>query len=111
MPTSVAPISHGSSENFARRYSEKKYDMKVTMPSDVPRGPKRRAYAAPKTTTTNRTSAITGCGDTSAAAVMASAVGSGSSAMVIRCRRGSGSLTERAETIVISAPSNATVNG
>ena len=33
VPTRVAPISHGSSENCARRYSEKKYDMKVTMPS------------------------------------------------------------------------------
>ena len=85
--------------------------MNVTMPSAVPRGPKRRAYTATNTTNTNRTSPITGCGDTSAAAVMASAVGSGSSAMVMRCRRGSGSFTERAETIVISAPSSATVSG
>ena len=41
-PTSVAPTSQGSSENFARRYSVKKYDMNVTIPSAVPRGPNRR---------------------------------------------------------------------
>ncbi len=63
------------------------------------------------TTTTNNTSPITGCGVTRAAVVMDRAVGSGSSAIVMRCRRGSGSFTDRAETIVISAPSSATVIG
>jgi hypothetical protein len=51
------------------------------------------------------------CGASSAAAVIASAAGTGSSAIVTFCRRGSGSLTDRAETMVMTTPSSATVNG
>jgi hypothetical protein len=42
---------------------------------------------------------------------MERAAGTGSSAIVIRCRWGSDSLTDRAATIVISTPSKATVSG
>ncbi len=63
------------------------------------------------TTSTNPASATSGCGDNSVATVIATALGIGSSAMVIFCRRGSGSFTERPETIVISTPSSATVSG
>ena len=42
---------------------------------------------------------------------MDSAAGSGSSAIVIRCWCGSGSLTDRAAIIVMTTPSNATVSG
>jgi hypothetical protein len=36
-PTGTAPISHGSSAALARKYNVKKYAMKVTIPSAVPR--------------------------------------------------------------------------
>ena len=85
--------------------------MNATMPSALPRAPKRRMYAAVNTTTTKTTSPATLCGASSAAAVMASAAGTGSRAMVIRCRWGSGSLTERAAIMVMTTPSNATVSG
>ncbi len=42
---------------------------------------------------------------------MDSAAGNGNNAIVIRCWRGSGSLTDRAAIIVITAPSSATVSG
>jgi hypothetical protein len=85
--------------------------MKVTIPSAVPRAPNRRIYAAVNTTSTNPASATTTWGVSSAAAVMASAAGTGSSAIVIFCRRGSGSLTDRAATMVMMTPSSATVSG
>lgn len=42
VPTATAPIIQGSSETRARRYSVKKYDMNATIPSALPRAPKRR---------------------------------------------------------------------
>ena len=42
---------------------------------------------------------------------MDSAAGSGSNAIVMRCWRGSGSLTDRAAIIVMTTPSSATVSG
>jgi hypothetical protein len=43
--------------------------------------------------------------------VIDAAAGNGSSAIVIRCCRGSGSLTDRDAIIVMTTPSNATVSG
>ncbi len=85
--------------------------MNVTIPSALPRAPNRRRYTALNTTATNTMSLTTLCGASSVPAVMASAAGSGNSAIVIFCWRGSGSLTARPETIVISTPSSATVTG
>ena len=85
--------------------------MNATMPSALPRAPKRRMYAALNTTTTNTASLITWWDASTAAAVMDRAAGKGSSAMVIRCWRGSGSLTDRAATMVMTTPSKATVSG
>jgi hypothetical protein len=85
--------------------------MNATMPTTLPRAPKRRMYAAANTIATKTMSLATMCGASSAAAVMASAAGTGSSAIVIRCRRGSGSLTDRDATMVITTPSKATVRG
>ena len=81
------------------------------MPSARPRAPKRRMYTAVNTTTTKPMSAATLCGASSAAAVRESAAGTGSSAIVIRWRCGSGSLTDRAAIMVMTTPSNATVSG
>ncbi|CPR13593.1 hypothetical protein BN971_04905 [Mycobacterium bohemicum DSM 44277] len=85
--------------------------MNATMPRARPRGPNLRMYTAANTTTTKAASLATGWGESSAAAVMARAAGTGSSAMVIRCWRGSGSLTDRDATMVMTTPSNATVSG
>ncbi|HYB35637.1 MAG TPA: hypothetical protein VEF72_07580 [Mycobacterium sp.] len=63
------------------------------------------------TISTNTVSLATMWGASSVAAVIASAAGTGSSAIVIFCRRGSGSLTDRAATMVMTTPSSATVNG
>ncbi len=85
--------------------------MNATMPSALPRAPKRRTYTAVKTMATKATSLATAYGASSAAAVMDSAAGSGSSAMVMRCWRRSGSLTDRDATMVMTTPSRATVRG
>ncbi len=78
--------------------------MNATMPSARPRGPNRRMYTAANTMTTKTTSLATLCGESSAAAVMDTAAGTGSSVIVIRCWRGSGSLTDRDATMVITTP-------
>nr|WP_231983718.1 hypothetical protein [Mycobacterium sp. E2733] len=85
--------------------------MNATMPSARPRAPKRRMYAAVNTTITNTASLITWWDASTAAAVMDTAAGRGSNAMVIRCWCGSGSLTDRDATIVMTTPSKATVSG
>lgn len=85
--------------------------MNATMPKARPRGPKRRIYTAAKTMTTNTKSLAKRYGVSRAAAAIDSAAGSGSSAIVMRCCRGSGSFTDRAAIIVMRAPSSATVSG
>ena len=111
VPTTTAPIIQGNSEMLARRYKVAKYALNATMPSALPRAPKRLAYTAANTTTTKTTSPATKWTASSEAAVMESAAGSGSSAIVIRCCRGSASLTDWAAIIVMMTPSNATVRG